>query len=293
MFLAAIGDSVERGFTEFFAWLPQLIGALVILIIGYFVARIVGGALHRVLDRAGFDRSLVKGQVGSWVSKITSSPSQLIGRIAFWAVFLGAVSLAVTALGIEALTDFVAAIYGYLPHVIAALLIFLVATAIAGGIAALVTRTMGDTPTGKVLGTVAPGIVMAIAVFMILQELQIAEGIVLITYAAIMGALALAAALAFGLGGREVAGRMLEAAYQKGQESREQVKRDLRQGKENVKQDLDSAREKMDESGDDGIEGDDVAGPPARTTTVVSPGVEDLQETAISPGGTRRADGTF
>ncbi len=293
MFLAAIGDSVERGFTEFFAWLPQLIGALVILIIGYFVAKIVGGALHRVLDRAGFDRSLVKGQVGSWVSKITSSPSQLIGRIAFWAVFLGAVSLAVTALGIEALTDFVAAIYGYLPHVIAALLIFLVATAIAGGIAALVTRTMGDTPTGKVLGTVAPGIVMAIAVFMILQELQIAEGIVLITYAAIMGALALAAALAFGLGGREVAGRMLEAAYQKGQESREQVKRDLRQGKENVKQDLDSAREKMDESGDDGIEGDDVAGPPARTTTVVSPGVEDLHETAISPGGTRRADGTF
>ena len=102
---------------------------------------------------------------------------------------------------------------------------------------------MGDTPTGKVVGTVAPGIVMAIAVFMILQELQIAEGIVIITYAAIMGALALAAALAFGLGGREVAARMLEGAYQNGQESREQVKRDLQQGKENAKREVESMRD--------------------------------------------------
>ena len=78
---------------------------------------------------------------------------------------------------------------------------------------------------------------------MILEQLQIAPEIVQITYAALLGALALAAALAFGLGGREVAARMLEGAYQRGQESREQVRRDMQQGKERARHDLERARE--------------------------------------------------
>ena len=60
---------------------------------------------------------------------------------------------------------------------------------------------MGDTATGRIVRTVAPTLIMAIAVFMILDELQIAQNIVLITYAALMGAIALGMALAFGLGG--------------------------------------------------------------------------------------------
>jgi hypothetical protein len=77
-----------------------------------------------------------------------------------------------------------------------------------------------------------PVLVMAIATFMILNQLQIAEEIVTITYAALLGAAALAMALAFGLGGRELAGRMLSDAYDKGQEQRGQVKRDLETGRE-------------------------------------------------------------
>ena len=278
MLFGAISDSVERGFDTFFEWLPALIGALVVLIIGYIVAKVVAGALRKLLQRGGLDRTLTQGQAGTWVSKLTSSPSYLLSRIAFWALFLGAISLAVSVLGIEALQDFVAAIYAYLPHVIAALLIFLVAGAVAAGIAALVARTMGDTPTGKVVGTVAPGVVMAIAVFMILQELQIAEGIVMITYAALIGALALAAALAFGLGGREVAARMLEGAYQKGQQSRTQVRQDLQQGKERAQEDVQRAKDAAQSSG---AEGDDVSGPP-RTTVIATPApAADVADTQI------------
>jgi hypothetical protein len=85
------------------------------------------------------------------------------------------------------------------------------------------------------VATVAPILIMAIASFMILDQLQIAPQIVTITYAALMGGLALALALAFGLGGRDVAGRMLEGAYEKGQQSKEQVKQDVQQGKEQLK----------------------------------------------------------
>ena len=84
---------------------------------------------------------------------------------------------------------------------------------------------MGDTPTGKVVGSVVPVLVMAIATFMILNQLQIATEIVTITYAALIGGVFLAMALAFGLGGRSVAERMLSDAYDKGREQKGQVKR--------------------------------------------------------------------
>ena len=242
-----IGDSIERAFTVFFEWLPNLIGALVILIIGYIVAKIVGKLVGRLLRSAGLDRMLQKGQGGQLIQKVTSSPSNLLGRIAFWAVLLGVISLAVSVLGIEALTNFVAAIYAYLPNVLAALLIFLVASAVAAGIATLVTRVMGDTGLGKIVATVAPILVMTIATFMILEQLKIAHDIVVTTYTLLLGAIALASALAFGLGGREVAGKMLEGAYQKGQENKEQLKQDLDTGMSRAKEEAQAAKEKAQE----------------------------------------------
>jgi mechanosensitive ion channel-like protein len=241
------GDKLEDGLQGLFDFLPNLIAFIAVLVIGYFVAKIIAGALSKVLERTGLDRTLTEGQGGQYVAKVTQSPSRLLSRIAFWAVMLGVLSLAASVLGISALTAFVGTVFAYLPNVVAALAIFLVAGALAAGIGALVSRTMGDTPTGKVVATVVPGLVMAIAVFMILEQLQIAPEIVRITYAALLGALALAAALAFGLGGRDVAARMLEGAYQRGQESREQVRRDLQQGKERARQDLERTRESAEE----------------------------------------------
>ena len=240
-------DKLENGTREFFNFIPELVAAIAILVVGYFVAKFVGGLIGRVLQRGGLDRTLQSGQGGSMISRVTDSPSRLLGRIAFWALFLGVISLAVSVLGVNALTAFVGEIFAYLPNVIAAIAIFLVAGAIASGVAALVGRTMGDTPTGKVLASVVPALIMAIAIFMILVQLQIATEIVVITYAALIGALALGAALAFGLGGREVAARMLEGAYQKGQESREQVRRDVQQGKERGREELGRAREKVEQ----------------------------------------------
>jgi len=72
--------------------------------------------------------------------------------------------------------------------------------------------------------------VLAIGTFMVLDQLNIAPQIVTITYASLMGMLALAGALAFGLGGRDGAGRMLESAYETGQASKDQIRRDVQQG---------------------------------------------------------------
>ena len=233
--LASVSDSVDRGWDEFFQWVPKFIGFLVILLIGYIVAKIVGNLVGKALRRAGFDRILERGAGGSYVMRAVPSPSNLLGSLTFWAVFLGALSIAVDVLGIAALEDLVHAVWAYIPNILAALLIFVVAGAVAGGLAALVDRTMGDTPTGGIVKVVAPVLVMAIATFMILDQLKIANNIVVITYAALMGAIALGLALAFGLGGRDVAGRLLETAYAKGQVVKDDVKQDVRSGIESGK----------------------------------------------------------
>jgi hypothetical protein len=243
----SVGDSLQQAFDSFFGFLPNLLGFLVILVVGYIVARVVKGLLTKVLEKVGLDRALHSGQTGQYVEKLSpdASPSRLVGSIAFWFVFLGAVSLAVSALKIPALTTFVATIYGYLPNVIAAVLIFVLAGAIAAAVAGLVTRVMGDTPTGKLVATVAPILIMGIAVFMILNQLGIAPAIVTITYAVLLGSLGLGMALAFGLGGRETAARLVSGAYDKGQQRQDQVKHDMTLGKERGRRQAERAKQKV------------------------------------------------
>jgi hypothetical protein len=252
MMLFSIRSSLEHGLTVFFDWVPRLAGAIVVLLIGYLVAKLVAKLIWRGLQRAGFDRALHSGQGGNFVEKVTQSPSQLVGRLAFWAIFLGALSLAASVLGIAALTAFVGAIWAYIPNVIAALAIFLIAGAIAAAVAGLVGRTMGDTPLGKIVATAVPVIVMSIAVFMILAQLQIATQIVVITYAALWGAIALGSALAFGLGGRDVAARMLEGAYEAGQRNKGQFRRDLDQGMQRASSEVERAKDQAQKSGNTG-----------------------------------------
>ena len=95
-----VGDSLQQALDSFFGFLPNLLGFLVILVIGYIVARAVKGILTKVLTKVGLDKALHSGQSGQYVEKVSpgASPSKLVGSIAFWFLFLGAVSLAVSAL---------------------------------------------------------------------------------------------------------------------------------------------------------------------------------------------------
>lgn len=260
-----IADNVEQSLNAFFAWLPNLIGAIVILVVGWIIAVVVAKLVRKLCRSVGLDRQLDKGRAGEWISRVVSSPTALVGTFAFWLVMLGAISLAVTALGIDALTAFVAAVYAYLPHVLAAALIFLVAAALSGAVSAFVGKVMGDTPTGKVVATAAPILIMTIASFMILTELMIAQEIVLITYAGLIGAIALGSALAFGLGGREVASRALDTAVEKGKEQQDQVKRDVDKGRSSTKR---FVRDAKDSSSDVGVGAGAGAGSTGGSTSV-------------------------
>jgi len=239
-----IENSFNNALDTLIGFLPNLIGFLVLLIIGFIVAKIVSAIVAKLLQKAGLDRHLHESDANKYVERVMpgASPSKGIARVVFFLIFIFFLTSAIGALKIPAVTTFMNQVLAYLPNVIVAIVIFVAAALIAGAVAAGVTKVMGDTPTGKIVATVVPAIVMVIAMFMILNQLKIAPEIVTIAFAATMGALALGLALAFGLGGRPVAQQLLEGAYRKGQDGKEQVKQDVATGQNRAQTQANRAR---------------------------------------------------
>jgi len=229
-----IADSIQQGLDSLLGFIPNIIGFLVILAIGYVIAKVVKNIVARLLEKVGLDRTLHSSDAGKYVERVSpgASPARLIGSVAFWFIFLFAISAAIGALKIPALSTFIAQVQAFLPNIIVALLIFVIAAALAGAVGAAAHKLMGDTPTGKMVRAIAPALIMAIALFMVLDQLHIAPQIVTITYAGLIGMLALAGALAFGLGGRDLAAQMLGQAYDAGQRNAGQIKQDVQTGRD-------------------------------------------------------------
>lgn len=232
-------QSLQNAFTTLLNYVPNVIGALLVLIIGYIIARLIRAGITKLLRRLRVDERLTHGRGGEYVARFSpdGSPSKLVGLVVQWVLLVFVIVSAVGTLNIPAVTGFVNLVLSYLPNVLAALLIFLIAAAIAAAVGGLVHRTMGDTPTGRVARSAAPTLVMAIAVFMILNQLGIAETIVTATYIALIGAVALGSALAFGLGGRDAAADLINSGYRRAQEQSGQVRRDLQTGRERAEAD--------------------------------------------------------
>jgi small-conductance mechanosensitive channel len=232
-------QSLQNAFTTFLAYVPNVIGALLVLLIGYIIARLIRAGISRLLRKIRVDEKLTHGKGGEYVARFSpqGKPSQLVGLVVQYVLMVFVIVSAVGTLNIPAVTGFVTLVLSYLPNVLAALLIFLVAAAIAAAVGGLVHRTMGDTPTGRIARSAAPTLVMAIAVFMILNQLGIAETIVTATYIALIGAVALGSALAFGLGGRDAAADLINSGYRRAQQQSDQVQADLQEGRRRAEAD--------------------------------------------------------
>ncbi len=215
-----VQESVQHAIDRFIGYIPQIVGALLILLVGHIIARVLQTLVKKVLERLRFERALDISPAGRYVARFIESPGSWVARIVYWVVFLIFISAAVSTLNIPALNTIVAGFYAYIPKVFAAALIFMVASAVTAGAEKFIRRVLGEGPMAGLVAAILPAITMSIAVFMILNQLQIAKDIVNITYTAIMGALALGLALAFGLGGRDVAGRILSQAYDAAQSKR-------------------------------------------------------------------------
>ena len=225
--METVTRSLSQGLGSIMSALPALIGALIILIIGYIIAKVLQAITTRVLQGMGFQGWMEKGGIKQFFdrSQTQQTPLSIIGKLVFWLVFFIAITMAVDTLGISAISDVLAQFIAYIPQIIAAILILVLATLLATFVAGIVRGATGS----NIVGSVAQYGIIVFAAFAALTQLGIAEELIAPTFLILLGAVALAAALAFGLGGRSVARQVVEQGYQKSGEARQQIQQQQQQ----------------------------------------------------------------
>jgi hypothetical protein len=210
---------------EIVEYIPALFGALVILFAGYLFARLVERGVDRILRRIRLDSLLERGGVMEVVERSGShvNPIRVLANLVFWLLMFAVIVLAANALGLQSLADVFSELVSYIPSVIAAIVIIIVGIVLGEFVGGLIMASAGALHGGTALARVGRGGVILLAIFMALQQLNVATEIVTTAFAILFGAVALALALSFGLGNRELAGEVTREWYRRYRQERDAI----------------------------------------------------------------------
>jgi hypothetical protein len=214
-----VADPVREMLTKIMAYLPVLLGALVILIVGWLIAKAIKRIVEWLLktirldtlaDKAGISEVLRKGNLNTTVS-------QVISGLVYWLIMIMVFVMVVNALGLPKASDILASLFAYVPKVIAALFVLVVAMFLANFVSGIVRTAAGNAnlPNPEMFAGISRWAIIIFAVTISLGELGIGTLLVTTTFNIILGGICLALALAFGLGGKDAAARYLEELREK------------------------------------------------------------------------------
>ena len=208
--------------------LPKIGYFLLILIIGYFLAKIVSKILTKVLQRVCFDQLVERGGIKKAMAKSKYDAASILGKIVFYFIFLLVLSAAFGVFGPNnPVSAFLSRIIAFLPNLFVAVLVLVLAAAIAAAIKELLGNMLGGLSYGTALANAASLAVIAIGVFFALDQLQIAPLIVGGIFYALLALIVIPPIIAFGVGGidpaRETIQNMRGKAKDKASEVQDHV----------------------------------------------------------------------
>jgi cytochrome b subunit of formate dehydrogenase len=209
---------------------PALLGATVILLTGYFLARQVQRWADDVLKRLDFNRMAAAGGLDEVVGRTGSllDPVRALAKLVFWLVMLVVILLASTALGLESINQMFGTMLGFIPTLIAAIVIVILGMIVGEFVRGVILASAGAVAGVPTLAKMAKGAVVLVSMFLALEQVGVAGEIITATITLVVGAVALAVGLAFGLGNRELAGEITRRWYEEGR--RRDRRRTDRQG---------------------------------------------------------------
>lgn len=194
-------------------FLPRLLAMAIIVIIGWVFAFIVKAGLRRALKILRFDTFSENSGVSQALRKTgLPGPSELLSRIAFWVVGLCFTVLGVSVLGITEFHEMIQSFFRFVPQIFVALMILFVGILVANFLATatLLAAVNADLPLPRVLGGAVRLLILIVTVIMALDQIGLARSAVLIAFSITFGAVMLALAIAFGLGGKDAARYLVE-----------------------------------------------------------------------------------
>jgi hypothetical protein len=206
-------QELARGFAHF---LPRLIVMLILIFAGWIIAYVARAVLRSILRLIKFDKLSDKAGASQLLTKAAlPSATELLSQFVFWVAWLGFILLGVSVLGIMGLQEQIAKFFLFLPRLFVAIFILFFGMLAASFFsrAALLAAVNANVPSPRVLNLAVRTIIIIFVLSIVFEELGLAQHTMLIAFGIVFGALMLGLAIAFGIGGRDLAQRFLEKRF--------------------------------------------------------------------------------
>jgi hypothetical protein len=223
----ALMTSLTAAMAMFFAAIPKILGFLIILIVGWMVASLVEKGVAAILRAIKFNDLARRAGLADFVDKMGAGTDSagMIGAVVKWFIRLIALVVAFDALGLPAVSDVLRQLLLWLPNVVVALVVLVIGGLAANALSNLVRGAAAEAGLGNpaFLSKVAATLVWGFAIVVAVNQIGIAATLVNTLFMAVVGAMALALGLSFGLGGRDTAAEIVRKWYAKAQDKSGQI----------------------------------------------------------------------
>ena len=252
--IAAVDYSrgIEDAWARIASFVPKLIGFLVVLIVGYFVAKAIGKIFDKVLERVGFDKAVERGGVKKALANSRYDASSIVSKVVFYALFLLVLQLAFGVFGANPVSRMIEGVVAYLPKVFAAIVIVVVAAAIAAAVKEIIESALGGLSYGKGLALGASVAILTVGGFAALSQLQIAPAIINGLFYAILAIVVGSAVIAIGGGGIQPMQQRWQQAIQRWDQEKPQMQQQMNGAGDRVQQRAQELKAKAQSGSADG-----------------------------------------
>jgi hypothetical protein len=224
----------EDAWSNVARFVPKLAAALLILILGYIVAKAISRILNKILERVGFDRVVERGGLRQALARSKYDPSDILAKLAFWTIMLFVLQLAFGVFGPNPVSDLLRGLIAYLPNIFVAILIIVIAAAIARAVTDLLSNLLGAVQGGQLIAKGAGIAVLVFAAFAALDQLRIAPRIVTGRWYALLTGLVGSVVVVVGGGGIQTMQRHWDRAAGRAEERGSQLRGQVQQSTQAV-----------------------------------------------------------
>jgi Conserved TM helix len=222
------GTGISSAWSNVATFVPKFVVFLIILVVGWLIAKIITKAISAVLTRVGFDRAVERGGVKKALESSKYDASDILAKIVYYALMLFVLSTAFGVFGTNPISTYLHAVIAYLPLVFVAIVIVIIASTVAAAAKALIENSLSGVSYAKVLGNVVSGLILAFGVIAALDQLHVATNVVNAVLYAALAALAGVVIVAVGGGGIRTMSSRWESVAHKYDEEKPRIAESVR-----------------------------------------------------------------
>jgi hypothetical protein len=223
-------EGLENAWSNILEFLPKLGAFLLILIIGYIVARVLASIIDRILHRVGFNRWVERGGVKTALARSDMDAANILSRIAFWFGFLFVLQLAFGVFGPNPISTLLTGLIAFLPKLFVALVIIVITAALASFVRDIILATLGGLTWGRAVATAALVAIWFIGVSAALNQIEVAPEVVNGLFYAVLALVVGVAIVAIGGGGIQPMRQRWERALARAEAEAPRAKQEVQAG---------------------------------------------------------------